>query len=325
MTWEERVDAVEAFGFTRRQAGFLTTVMLHSGACMGRHYCSYGGIAYGQKMHDFFARLLRRQMATVRPSGHNRALIYHVHHRPLYEAIGDADNRNRKPMALARAIERLMVLDAVLEDRTLTWLGTERDKVTHFTLERPVPREDLPAVTFRGDGSSTVRYFVDKLPIGVSDGERTTVLLYLMTRPSPIEFRAFLEHHADLLRALPAWTIRLLIPRHLIKASALYMTAFLEQLAMPLRPETRDELQWYLDARRAGIGTRDARFRRATEAFAAPRFQALYRVWRERGDSVVQASASPALADVIARRVGELECRVLRHRYRHLSPLLATA
>lgn len=325
MTWEERVAAVEAFGFTRRQAGFLTTVMLHSGTCMDRHYCTYAGIVHGQKSHDFFARLLASRMATVRPCGHNRALIFHVHHRPLYEAIGDADNRHRKPMALARAIERLMILDAVLEDRTVTWLGTEHDKVTHFTLERPVPREELPAVTYRGDGSSTVRYFVDKLPIGVSSDQRTTVFLYLLTRPSPIEFRAFLEHHADLLRALPAWSIRLLVPQHLAKASATYTTAFFEQLAMPLRPETRDELQWYLDGRRAGLGTRDARFRRATEAFAAPRFQALYRVWRERNDSVIQASVSPALADAIARQVGLLECRVLAHRYRHLSPLLATA
>lgn len=325
MTWEERVDVVESFGFTRRQAGFLVTVMLHSGACMDRHYCTYGGIAHGQKSHDFFARLLTRRMATMRPCGHNRALIFHVHYRPLYEAIGEADSRHRKPMALARAIERLMVLDAVLGDRALTWLGTERDKVTHFTLQRPVPREELPTVTYRGTDSSTVRYFVHKLPIGVSTDERTTVFLYLMTRPSPIEFRAFLEHHADLLRALPAWTIRLLVPQHLAKASGAYTTAFFEQLTMPLRIETRDELQWYLDARRAGVGTRDARFQRATEAFAAPRFRALYRVWREKGDSVVHASASPTLADAISRRVGQLECRILAHRYRHLSPLLATA
>ena len=325
MTWEDRVDAVEAHGFTTRQAGFLTTLMLHSGVCIARHYCTFSRIAYGQKVHDFFARLLARSMATVRPCGHNRALIYHVHHRPLYEAIGDPNNRHRKPMALARAIERLMVLDAVLDDRHLTWLGTESDKVHYFTLSRPVPREDLPSVTYGGTCTSTTRYFVDKLPIGVSADERRTVFLYLMTRPSPIEFRAFLEHHAPLLRALPAWTVRVLVPRHLSKAAGLYSTAFLEQLAMPLRPKTRDELGWYFEARRAGVSTRDPRFLRATEAFGAPRFQALYRVWLERGDPVVLATASPSLADVIARGVGQLECRVLAHRYRHLSPLLATA
>jgi len=325
MTWAERVGAVEAHGFTPRQAAFLTTLMLHSGVCLGRHYCTFGRIAYGQKMHDFFASLLARKVATVHPTGHNRAFVYHVHYRPLYEAIGDPDNRHRKPMALARAIENLMVLDGVLDDRQLTWLATETDKVTYFTARRPVPREDLPSVTFRGASAQTTRYFVHKLPIGVSSDEPTTVFLYLMTRPSPIEFRAFLEHHAELLRGLPAWTVRLLIPRHLSKATGLYTAAFLEQLAMPLRPETRDELRWYFEARASGQGTRDARFLRATEAFGAPRFQALYRVWQERGDQVVQAAVSPSLADVIARGVGRLECHVLAHRYRHLSPLLATA
>jgi len=325
MTWEERVAAVEAYGFTARQASFLTTLMLHSGVCMARHYCTFGRIAYGQKTHDFFTRLLARKMATVRPCGHNRALIYHVHHRPLYEAIGDPNSRHRKPMALARAIEHLMVLDAVIEDRHRTWLGTESEKVNYFTLTRPVPREDLPSVTYLGASASTTRYFVDKLPIGVSPDERSTVFLYLMTRPSPIEFRAFLEHHAELLRALPAWTVRVLVPQHLSKAAGLYSTAFLEQLAMPLRPDTRDELGWYFEARRSSVGTRDPRFLRATEAFGAPRFQALYRVWQERGDGVVLATASASLADVIARGVGQLECRVLTHRYRHLSPLLATA
>jgi hypothetical protein len=325
MTWEERVQAVESHGFTTRQAGFLTTVMLHSGVCLDRHYCTYAGIRHGQKSHDFFARLLAKKMATARSCGHNRALIIHLHSRSLYEAIGDADSRHRKPMALARAIERLMVLDAILDDRTLTWLGTERDKVTHFTVTQPVSREELPSVTYRGESSSTVRYFVDKLPIGVSRDSRSTVFLYLMTRPSPIEFRAFLEHHADLLRALPAWTVRLQVPQHLAQARGTYATAFVEQLGMPLRPDTRDELAWYLETRRTGLDTRHDRFRRAVEAFAAPRFQALYRVWQERGDSVVRASVSPALADALARRVGQLECRILTHRYRHLSSLLATA
>ena len=44
MTPQERVVAVEKEGFTRRQAGFLVTVMLHSGVCLGRQYCAYSRI-----------------------------------------------------------------------------------------------------------------------------------------------------------------------------------------------------------------------------------------------------------------------------------------
>lgn len=53
--------------------------------------------------------------------------------------------------------------------------------------------------------------------------------------------------------------------------------------------------------------------------------RAVYRVWLEERDGVVDETVSPSLADAIARVVGRLECTVLPHRYRHLSPLLATA
>ena len=47
MTWEERVRAVAEHGFTDRQAGFLVTVMLHAGVCLGRHYCAFARITHG--------------------------------------------------------------------------------------------------------------------------------------------------------------------------------------------------------------------------------------------------------------------------------------
>ena len=196
MTFADRVDAVAAHGFTPRQAGFLVTVMEHAGVCLGRHYCTYARIAYGQKMHDFFRLLVEGRYASANTCGHNRARVYHLHAKPLYRAIGEPNNRHR-----------LMVLDAVLSDRTLRWLGTESDKVAHFSLQHQVRREDLPAVTFRGPDSVTIRHFPDKLPIGISVDARLHVFLYLATRPTAIDFRAFLERHAELLRGLPAWTV----------------------------------------------------------------------------------------------------------------------
>ena len=56
--------------------------------------------------------------------------------RRLYRAIGEPDNRHRRPATVARAIERLMVLDAVLAARQLTWLATEREKVAYFVEQR---------------------------------------------------------------------------------------------------------------------------------------------------------------------------------------------
>src|SRR6185295_4131651 len=175
MTWNERRGAIADLGFTERQAGFLVTVMLHAGVCLGRHYCTFAGIAYGRKMHDFFQSLLARGYATARACGHHKARLYHIHYKPLYSAIGEPDNRHRKPTTLPRAIERLMLLDAVLADRGTVWLATEREKVAHFTLRHRIPRQDLPSLTFRAGDSETVRYFPEKLPIGLdADGHTHT-------------------------------------------------------------------------------------------------------------------------------------------------------
>ena len=326
MTWDERVDAVaaQARGVTDRQAAFLVTVMLHAGVCMDRQYCTFAHIAHGQKTTDFFRRLVDRGYATAHSCRNNSARLFHIQHKPLYAAIGDPDSRHRKPTPLARAIERLMVLDAVLADRGRTWLATEQDKLTHFTLTHRIPRQDLPSLTFRSEDAETVRYFPDKLPIGV-DLEGAYTFIYIVTRPGPVDFRAFLERHAELLRALRAWTIRLLVPRHFARVLGVYRAAFREQLAMPLRPTNLDDLRWHFHARQAPSRSSEERFDQAARAFRAPRFRALYGAWLERGEPVLDATLSAVLADKIERQVDQLECHVLPHHYLDLSPLVGTA
>jgi hypothetical protein len=324
MTWEARRRAVESMGFSQRQAGFLVTVMLHAGVCIGRQYCTFAGIAYGQKMHDFFQSLLERGVATARACGHNRARLYHIHCKPLYKAIGEPDNRHRRPTSLGRAVERLMLLDAVLDDSNRTWLATEREKLSHFTLTHRVARPDLPALTFYADDAETARYFPDKFPIGV-DPDGTYTFLYLLTRGAPVDFRAFLERHAELLRKVSRWRLRVLVPRHLAGAIPVYRTAFQEQLTSPLAPELLDNLRWYFEARRKGVEGPDERFDQAARAFAAPRYRALYRAWLKRGKSVLDATLSPVLADHVTSGTGRMECHVLPHSYARLLPLVGTA
>src|SRR3954466_8951797 len=105
MTHGERVSAVAALGFTERQAAFLVLVMLHSGVCVGRQYCTFAGIVRGQKMADFFQKLTAKRDGAPYPGGRNKAPVYHVHNDKLYDAIGRRDGRFRKRSALARPIE----------------------------------------------------------------------------------------------------------------------------------------------------------------------------------------------------------------------------
>jgi hypothetical protein len=323
-TFNDRVEAVKAFRFTERQARFVVTVMLHSGVCLGRQYCAFAGIDYGAPVANLFKTLQARGFATPQVCGHNRARLFHIHFKPLYAAIGEPDNRFRRPMTLARAVERLMLLDAVMADRKVSWLGTERDKV-HYFASIDVPRHYLPSLTFRSADEETIRYFPEKLPIGVGRDGLTHVFLYLVTGSTPMDFRLFLERHAELLRSLPAWTIRLLIPRHLADTASLHQAAFAEQLTTPLPADVVDEIRWYFHACNGGGTDLDERYYRAQTAFSGPRFRALYKRWLMDGERVLDAVMSPVLVDVVARRVGRLECQVLAHPYLHLLPLVGTA
>jgi hypothetical protein len=323
MTFDERVKEVAAFGLTERQGGFLVNVMLHSGVFVRRQYCAWAGLTHGEKVHQFIKVLSSRRFATGQPCGHGRGRLYHVHFKPLYDAIGERDNRLRRPAQLARSVERLMLLDAVLADRAKTWLGTERDKVHHFTRDCGVPLEQLPYAAFGAGDAPTIRRFAERLPIGVDGNEH--VFMFLATTARTRWFRIFLERHAELLRVLPSWRVRVLVPRHVTDVQTPYRRAFTEHLSEPLPLETVDELRWYFGSRRMAHGGRDERYFDAHLGFARPRFHVLHEVWQEQGDRVIDAATSPVLRDALARGTGALEFHVLAHPYMHLLPLVGTA
>lgn len=332
MTPEERVDAIASFGFTQRQSRFLVTVMTHSGVCMGRQYCAFSGIGWGEPSRTLFLKLEGDGYATSLRPAHSRARLFHIHHKPMYAALGEVNTRLRRPTTLARAVERLMVLDAVTDDRSLTWLGTERDKVSHFTTRASVPRSALPSATFRSPGAEsdrtpeeTTRYFVDRLPIGVSGDGGAHVFLFVATEAHPSAFRLFLERHASLLRALPKWTVRVAFPRHRAAAIPRYESAFRDQLLTPLPPRVLEELRWYVAEKSTAVPRLDERFFLAQSAFETARFRALLKRWTEDGEAVLDSMTSEMLKEAVTTGRGRLECVVLPHQYLHLLSLVGTA
>jgi len=329
VTRADQIRAVAKLGFTERQAGFLVTVLVHAGVCVGRQYCVYARIVRGQKVHDFFSTLVAKKFATPYMSAHRGARLYHVQGKRLYSAVGEPDNRNRRPATLARAIERLMLLDAVLADRGLRWLGTEREKVGYFQNATTLRPNELPHLGFGVPPEQTARYFPDKLPIGVAPDGRTHLFLYLVNRRAPVDFRAFLHRHVELLRALPSWELRLLTPQHLAEDVPAFEAAARQELAAPLRLDAVDELSWFFKQQlsvEAGAAPEDcARFGRAHRQFHAPRYRTLYRLWKKEGNRLLHGTVSPVLEDALARGRGRVTTEVLTRRYHHLSSLVGSA
>lgn len=281
----ERVKAVMAFGFTERQARFLVHVLVHAGVFVERQYCTFAGITHGQKSTDFLRKLVEWRFATAINVGPlHRGRLFHVHYKPLYAAIDEADNRHRKRAPTGRWIERLMILDAVIDDSTRTWLGTEGDKRRYFMrhVGDRLKVDEYPRLRFGDGDNKTDRLFPDKLPIGLPSEGWDQVFLYLINRPHPMDFRVFLVRHAELLRALHKWTIRVLVPEPFVKAIPVFGHAARDQIANPAHPDFPDQLMAYCRSCRPPASTpitpSDQESKKDSSIFRWPRFRAMYRI-----------------------------------------------
>ncbi len=328
----ELVIPLVPFGFTERQARFLATVMLHSGVFVGRQYAAFAGITHGQKVHDFVDKLLVRKLVTPIELGTTgRARIFKVHYKPLYAAINEPDNRNRRRVTVDRAIERLMILDAVLADRPVTWLGSEREKRRYFKqrLGEDLRDDEYPRLVFGKRPNVTVRYFPDKLPIGYDGDRRRHVFMYLARSRSPMDFRVFILRHLELLNVLGFWTVRVLFPRSLAGSMKAYEKAAYELLTKPLTPAETEELIWFFRQPElsplAVSGSDGARVQAARRAFRSPRFAAIRRHWITEGNRAVFLAASPVARDTLDRRRASVECLELPHAYEQLFVLARKA
>lgn len=90
---------------------------------------------------------------------------------------------------------------------------------------------------------------------------------------------------------------------------------------------TIGELRWYfehrLQAAQGPVHPQTQGFlRRGAEVFRTPRFTEMYRRWLKHGEAVFEGPSSPAIAEALNTGQGRVECVVLAHTYRHLSPLV---
>jgi hypothetical protein len=301
MTLDERVRALEPLGFSPRQTRFLVTVALHGGFCLRRQYAAFARIAYGKNVIDFFEALVSRNLARAYTQRGDRGSVYHLNWRPLYRAIGQDDNRNRRVVSAAVIARKLMVLDYVLAHPEADWLGTEQDKVDVFTRRLGVALSDLPQKAFvssRPDVPPTVRFFIHKLPVAVLGNPPTAAFVYLATAASANDFSTFLVDHRRLLSRLSSWTIVLVTQ---LEARALeafsHLFARFSPTDVAAARAVSGDLLWYFERREAvdadalaSLSVADLdRYRVLRERFKAPVFEAQYCAWRAGADANVGA------------------------------------
>jgi hypothetical protein len=316
MTDAERVQVVVDHGFTERQARFLVLVMRHAGLCVKRQYAAFAGIANGgEKCNAFFDKLVKRGFAVTADCIHNRARLYHVQHRALYHAIGDADSRYRRAVPARSAAERLMRLDAALTGPDLDWLATKSEKVS------------LLRTMTASESSEHPNQFPGTFPIGI-DATGHVVVLYLATVPWTDDFRTFLVGHTPLLRMASSWTLRIVFPQPLRRVMEAYRAVVHEELESPLQAGAIYDLKRYFFHRRRGTDLSTipealrAFLKRCADVFGGPRFTHLYKRWLTEDEAALEP-VPVVIPEALASGRAHVECTVLSHTYEHLSPLVS--
>jgi hypothetical protein len=300
--------------------------MLHAGVCLQRQYAAFAGIVHGQKTRRFFAKLVHHRYASAYRCRHNRGRIYQVHHKALYRAIGQTDSRHRRSLSPARVVRGLMLLDAVLAEPAVVWLATDQDKAVGLTTLTPTDPDRLLRLGL-GTRSETCRVVAEKFPIGIDQNGRV-VLLYLAADSEDHPCRAFVQRHLELLRSVPAWTVRIVVPPWPQRLAEVYAQVVTEELTATLRPALLNDVRHHFNERRkvaeSGWEPPDPeQFDQAEQAFKAPRFQRLYRRWLTDGDRVFD-HALKGLNHALDSGSGRVETLVLPHQYRHLSPMVSS-
>lgn len=165
--------ALEQFGYSEPEAGFLSLAALHGGYFLRRQFVAFLGRQDGGTVTQLSQKTLAQGHARTSTWRQNTQL-YHLCARPFYEALGQGDNRNRRPREVTAIKNKVMGLDFVLGHRKVPYLSTEQEKLDYFTGHLRLDPSRLPSQRYRSatGGVTTTRYFVDKYPLFVAPPPR---------------------------------------------------------------------------------------------------------------------------------------------------------
>jgi hypothetical protein len=333
MTLHERIAALERFGYDRNEAHFLVIVALHSGYFLRRQFLSFTQGTKGGKDVALLDTLQARGHVDVSIFRRNRR-VYHLGAKPLYDAIGEKDNRNRRERQPSTIKNKLMGLDFVLENPSNEYLATEREKLQYFVTTRQIAPDDLPTRWYpsaRG-GDPTPKHFVDKYPLFLAPpaGQTTPIPHFCYVDEglqSTDRFATYLDQYSRLVAALPDFRILYIAQHPGLFASAGRVFEKLSKGREPAKT-VRDldpglqNLLAYFEARQdydaqefSHFDTaRLIRFRDEKKRFAGEPYETLYRRWQTAGARAVYGAwngASPR-AETSASRFSTY---IVRHDY----------
>ena len=193
-----RAAALEALGWTGRDAEWVALVCLHSGVFLRQQYLAF----IGQTNSGLASRFVRRCGRGAAEESWNGTCVRlcRLASRPWYCAVAAENVRHRRTASRPVLLRRLLSLDYVLEHLDAPWLPTEAEKVAALTGAGIAP-EMLPSRVYRGAVADQRRYFAHKLPVALDD-EGAVFVFVQAEDETASALRTWGELHAGLWSAL---------------------------------------------------------------------------------------------------------------------------
>jgi hypothetical protein len=303
MTDEERLVNLQSLGYTERESQFLMGAALHSGYFLRRQYCAATNRRLGKTI-DNFIKKLRADRHIKDLDLRYRRKVYSLCSKPLFDALGEPENRNRRQHDAQTIKARLMGFDYVLSRRDVRWFPTEQDKILLFE-ELGIEKQHLPVWRYfsKDRQQTTVRWFVDKPLICRAEGDPTVRFCFVdpgFRTADP--FASFLRNYRPLLTRLERFEVVYVagFPGAFPEAKRLFDRLVAPSGAAPEDPISAEVITYFRDKREhavAGLGSFDQsrldRYREARKRFASPQFERMFEGWASVGDAEVRTVLSP--------------------------------
>ena len=290
--------AVQAWGYTPREAQFLWIVTAFSGHFLREQYRRFCEISRGKADHGFAERLLQNAHVpgVYAWGGNRRTQRYHVHGKALYRAFGRENSNHRKaPSSNATIAVRIAALDFVLGELGPEYLLSDQDRLGYLqevhgiTDKNLIPSRSYPARGPMGTTPAVTVPFPDRFPMSVAADGTPTFTFIDVPDDGLQPFEAHVLRYAPLFSALKTPS-RFAFVSGVETKLARAERAFLSLLAQP-REELTPEVQRFFTLedrilRRdfEGLRKRDYDERAdLAKQFSGPRYRKLFELWRSGG------------------------------------------
>ena len=193
LTANERVVALQRFGYSEREAQFLSTAALHSGYFLRSQFGQFLGSDNSESATETLVEKIFDNCHAAAIAFDRETHLYHLCARSFYAALGEEDNRNRRRRECSTMKNKVMGLDFILAHPGATFLATEHEKVRDFMSVQGIAQSQLPAKIYgSAEGAKITRFFVEKYPIFHLQNGPVSLCFVDEGQTTPSYFKTFL-------------------------------------------------------------------------------------------------------------------------------------